>query len=156
MNIETKRLTLIRQTPQDALDMVEAMTPEDRAQVSPVWLEKLRTAPDPWMLGYRLVHRESGAAVGNCLFKTPPSTEGKVEIAYGIDPQYQNQGYATEAAQALVEHAFQTGQVRVVLAHTLSEPNASTRVLAKCGFTNVGEVIDPEDGRVWRWERRIG
>jgi RimJ/RimL family protein N-acetyltransferase len=31
--------------------------------------------------------------------------------------------------------------------------NASARVLAKCGFRRVGEVIDPEDGLVWRWEK---
>ena len=38
-------------------------------------------------------------------------------------------------------------------AHTAPTANASTRVLAKCGFDFVGEVMDPEDGRVWRWER---
>ena len=31
--------------------------------------------------------------------------------------------------------------------------NASTRVLTKCGFRHIGQVIDPEDGPVWRWER---
>ena len=33
------------------------------------------------------------------------------------------------------------------------EANASTRVLTKCGFRHVGEVMDPEDGLVWRWEK---
>jgi len=27
-------------------------------------------------------------------------------------------------------------------------------VLEKCGFTHVGEVVDPEDGLVWRFEKR--
>jgi RimJ/RimL family protein N-acetyltransferase len=75
------------------------------------------------------------------------------EIAYGVNPEYQGKGYATEAAAALVSYALGTGQARVVRAHTLPEPNASTRVLSKCGFRQVGEVIDPEDGLVWRWER---
>jgi hypothetical protein len=26
------------------------------------------------------------------------------------------------------------------------------RVLEKLGFTCVGEVVDPEDGLVWRWD----
>ena len=51
---------------------------------------------------------------------------------------------------ALVAYAFSSGQVRVVRARTLSEANASTRVLVKCG-----EAIDPEDGFVWRWERHL-
>lgn len=68
-------------------------------------------------------------------------------------PQFAGQGYATEAATALVRFALASGQVRLVRAHTLPVANASTRVLLKCGFRHVGEVIDPEDGLVWRWER---
>jgi RimJ/RimL family protein N-acetyltransferase len=75
-----------------------------------------------------------------------------VEIAYGIDPEHQGKGYATEAAAALVKFALDNGHVRVVRAHTLPEPNASTRVLTKCGFRRIGEVIEPDDGLVWRWE----
>ena len=63
-----------------------------------------------------------------------------VEIAYGIVPVFQGHGYATEAAQAAVAFAFGSGQVRHVRAHTFPTLNASTRVLAKCGFTRSGEV----------------
>jgi RimJ/RimL family protein N-acetyltransferase len=41
----------------------------------------------------------------------------------------------------------------MVCAHTLPQPNDSTRVLARCGFRHAGEVTDPEDGLVWRWEK---
>jgi RimJ/RimL family protein N-acetyltransferase len=53
-----------------------------------------------------------------------------------------------------IAYAFGISEVRVVRAHTLPEENASTRVLAKCGFRQVGEMVDPEDGLVWRWEKR--
>jgi RimJ/RimL family protein N-acetyltransferase len=69
-----------------------------------------------------------------------------------VDFDYQGRGYATEAARALVAHAFGIDGVRVVRAHTLAQINASTRVLTKCSFEHVGEVVDPEDGLVWRWE----
>lgn len=72
---------------------------------------------------------------------------------YGIVPSFQGVGYATEAAEALVAFAFRDDRVSTVRAHTLPEANASTRVLAKCGFAFTGEVVDPEDGPVWRWER---
>jgi RimJ/RimL family protein N-acetyltransferase len=42
----------------------------------------------------------------------------------------------------------------IVRAHTLPERNASTRILEKCGFTFRGEILDPEDGLVWRWEHQ--
>ena len=49
-------------------------------------------------------------------------------------------------------YAFESGRIRLVGAHTLPTPNASTRVLTKCGFERIGEVEDPEDGLVWRCE----
>ena len=125
------------------------------AEVSPEFLARLRTAtePDPWTHGFALVHAADRTVIGAAGFKGPPAADGAVEIAYGVVPAYQGRGFATEAAHALVAYAFASGRVRVVRAHTLPEPNASTRVLAKCGFRYVGEVVDPEDGRVWRWEK---
>jgi [ribosomal protein S5]-alanine N-acetyltransferase len=79
--------------------------------------------------------------------------DGVVEIAYGIAPEHQGKGYATEAAEALTSFAFSSPHVRIVRAHTLPEVNASTRVLAKSGFRFVDEAMDPDDGLVWRWER---
>jgi len=153
--METKNLKLVPQTPEEARAMVEAMTPSEKAQVSADWLARLAalTSADPWRIGFNLVHRASNSVIGKAGFKGPPGEDGVVEIAYGVAPDHQGKGYATEAAQALVAYAWRSGRVRVVRAHTLPEPNASTRVLTKCGFRNIGEVIDPEDGRVWRWEK---
>jgi RimJ/RimL family protein N-acetyltransferase len=91
--------------------------------------------------------------IGSAGFKGAPDASGMVELGYGIVPAYEGRGYATEVATMLVAWAFASGEVRVVRAHTLPETNASTRVLGKCGFGFEGEVEDPEDGRVWRWER---
>jgi hypothetical protein len=41
------------------------------------------------------------------------------------------------------------------IAHTLPEENASNKALRRNGFAFAGEVEDPEDGLIWRWERRI-
>jgi RimJ/RimL family protein N-acetyltransferase len=124
-------------------------------EISPEWFEKLRaaTVADPWVHGFAVVERASGEAVGMASFKGPPDQEGAVEIAYAIVPSREGRGYASEAAAALVTFAAADPRVRVIRAHTLPEPNASTRVLTKCGFAHLGEVIDPEDGRVWRWEK---
>ena len=122
--------------------------------VSPAWTASLRTiqGSDPWRLGFGIIDRESRAVIGAASCKGPPDTNGMVEIAYGIVPSFEGRGYATEAARALVDFAQGDDKVRQIIAHTMPEPNASTRVLTKCGFTFAGEVIDPEDGRVWRWE----
>jgi ribosomal-protein-alanine N-acetyltransferase len=154
---QTKNLKLVPQTLEEVRAMVEAMTPSEKAELSADWLERLRvfTPADSWTLGFSLMHLESDTVVGMCGFKGPPDADGVVEIAYGVAPEYQGKGYATEAAQAMTDYAFRRGKVRVVRAHTRPEPNASTRVLTKCGFRRIGEVIDPEDGLVWRWEKDV-
>ena len=152
--LETRNLKLALQTPADVRAMIEAMDASAKAQLSADWLARMHgsAVADPWIHGFSLVHRESDAVVGQAGFKAPPDPGGVVEIAYGITPEHQGKGYATEAAQALVAYALASGRVRVVRAHTLPQPNASTRVLTKCGFRHMGEVTDPEDGLVWRWE----
>jgi RimJ/RimL family protein N-acetyltransferase len=153
--MQTTSLTLVPITLEEVHAMIRATSPAEKAQLSADWLARVHasTSADPWTHGFFIVHRETGTTIGRCGFKGPPESDGVVEIAYGVEPDQQGKGYATEAAGALVNYAFASGNVRVVRAHTLPEPNASTRVLTKCGFRRVGEVIDPEDGLVWRWER---
>jgi RimJ/RimL family protein N-acetyltransferase len=153
--IETSSLKLVLESPEEVRARIEAMSPSEKAQLSGDWLALVEsaTSADPWIHGFALVQRTDATVVGSCGFKGPPTPDGVVEIAYGLAPEYQGKGYATEAAQALVSYAFSNSQVRVVRAHTLPETNASTRVLAKCGFRRIGEVVDPDDGLVWRWEK---
>jgi RimJ/RimL family protein N-acetyltransferase len=102
--------------------------------------------------GYFAVDKVTREFIGSCAFKSPPTPDGTVEIAYFVYPAFEGRGYATEMARKLIALAARSGHVRQVIAHTLPERNASTRVLTKAGMTFVGEVMDPEDGRVWRWE----
>lgn len=157
-HVQTKNLKVVAQTREEVRAYVEQMPPHERAEVSPAWLALLdgSSSIDPWIHGFVLVHQATESVIGKCGFKGPPGADGVVEIAYGVAPEHQGKGYATEAATALVSYAFSHAQVRVVRAHTLPESNASTRVLTKCGFQRVGEVIDPDDGLVWRWERHNG
>lgn len=154
MRLTTERLELILQSTAELLESIEALPPADRSQVSPEWLERVRrsTTADPWTHGFAIRQLGSGAAIGSCGFKGPPDADGTVEIAYGIDPAFQGQGYATEAARCLVELALASQHVRRIWAHTLAETGASARVLTKCGFAPIGQVLDPVDGLVWRWE----
>ena len=105
----------------------------------------------PWG-GYLAVDEGSQAVIGTCGFRSPPAGEATVEIAYFTFPDYEGQGYATAMASKLVEAASRSPEVRRIIAHTLPEPNASTRVLEKIGMRFAGEVIDLEDGRVWEWQ----
>jgi ribosomal-protein-alanine N-acetyltransferase len=107
--------------------------------------------PDPW--GCYLA-RSDGTFVGTCAFKSAPDAAGEVEIAYMTFPAFEGRGHATAMAAALVQTAEAAGARPI--AHTLPAENASTRVLCRNDFAFAGEVTDPEDGLVWRWERRAG
>ena len=151
--LDTARLRLVLETTESVLARIDAMSPADRAQVSPEWVARMRaSAPTAWTHGFAMIERATNAAVGSAGFKGP-AVDGMVEIAYGVDSEYRGRGYAKEAAAALVDFAFSNDDVRLVRAHTLPERNASTSVLTACGLAFLGEVMDPEDGLVWRWER---
>jgi len=151
--IDTPRLRLVLDSTELALSRIAAMSPEDQAQVSPEWIARLQAAsPTPWTHSFSVRERASDIVVGMCAFKGGVDADGAVEIAYGVDEKYRGRGYAKEAARALTEFAFTAG-AKTVRAHTLREQSPSTGVLSACGFQFVGEVVDPEDGPVWRWEQ---
>jgi ribosomal-protein-alanine N-acetyltransferase len=82
-------------------------------------------------------------------FKGPPK-DGVVEVGYEIAEARRGRGLATAAATAMVAEALADDRVTTVIAHTLPERNASSRVLEKVGFTYDGEAA--EDGEVvWRY-----
>jgi [ribosomal protein S5]-alanine N-acetyltransferase len=168
--LQTERLRLFAHTPEQLRTLLEGTEPYERRfgirladgvrdflvsdEASPDWLARIKTAtdPDPWTYGFAVEHQADKVLIGMGGFKGPPDAEGVVEIAYGIVEGYQGRGYATEVARALMSYAAGSGRANTIRAHTLPEANASTRVLEKCGFQCIGEVIDPEDGPVWRWE----
>ena len=126
-------------------------------EVPQSFIDQLRhaTGEDPWMWGFAVVVEHDNLVVGTAGFKGPPADDGAVEIAYGIVPEFEGRGYATEVAGQLVSFALRDPCVHMIRAHTLPADNASTRVLTKNGFVHVGQVTDPDDGEVWRWERPI-
>jgi [ribosomal protein S5]-alanine N-acetyltransferase len=174
MAIITPRLQLVPLAPADILALIEGVQQfKERfgsavadglrdlfvsGDVSPAWIAGLRVAKaaDVWLHGFALVEQVSQSVIGTAGFKGPPDEAGMVEIGYGMAPSFQGRGFATEAATALLEFAFNDRRVRFVRAHTRPTNNASTRVLEKSGFKRIGEVSDPDDGIVWRWERPRG
>ena len=121
-------------------------------EAMPPAYEYLRTHPkaDGWWT-YLFVHRADNTLIGVGGFKGEADEGGAVEIGYSIAPGYRGRGLAAEAARGMIEYAFSHPHVKRVVAHTLAERNASTRVLEKVGMKFVGAFQDPDDGEVWRW-----
>ena len=114
--------------------------------------EYLKAYPDVvgWWT-YLFIHTEDNALIGHGGFKGKANDAGMVEMGYAIVSHYNGRGLATEAAQGLIDYAFSHPHIKTVDAHTLAEPNASTRVLEKVGMKHVGTAQDPDVGEVWHW-----
>ena len=127
----------------DVLTSVAQATVTHHAGVEP---------PLPWA-GYLVIDVEEVRVVGTCAFKGPPGADRAVEIAYFTFPDDEGRGYGGRMAAALVDIASRDPNLAIVRAHTLPEVNVSGRILTRLGFANLGTVIEPDDGAVWRWER---
>ena len=112
--------------------------------------DALAGRPDGVSWGTRLfVTEHPPELVGWGGFKGPP-TDGVVELGYEIAADRRGRGLATAATEAMVAEAFADPEVAAVIAHTLPERNASTRVLEKAGFSFDGEA-DERGEPVWRF-----
>ena len=82
---------------------------------------------------------DSGDWVGDLCFKGLPEN-GQPEIGYGLLPEYEHQGYATEAVRAACRWAFEQPGVTAVEAETAPDHAASQAVLHRVGFVPTGTV----------------
>jgi ribosomal-protein-alanine N-acetyltransferase len=159
----TDRLELVPatvETTRAAISDLPALGRALRATIPPSWppelldrpalkftLDKLRQGPShaAWWLYFVVLRDESDTRtlVGSVGYKGPPTEDGTVEVGYGILPEYQRRGYASEAVRMLVATAFAVPTVRRVIAETLPELTASIGVMTKCGFTFIGEGSEP-------------
>lgn len=147
--VVTDRLTLMLWTPQDVAAIRAGehrpgwhadFPREDDADASSMWSDG-----DPW--GPRsIVYGE--LVVGSIGFFGPPEPAGdgvlETEVGYGLVEEARGLGLATEALTALL--ALTDGEGVRVRASVLPDNQASIRVLAKTGFTELRGTS--EDGEL--------
>lgn len=118
-------------------DVIPHLPDMARSGTSPAW-------------GTHLVFDDDGALVGIGGWKGEP-VDGVAELGYAVSPARQGRGVATAVVRELLRRARAAG-LRMAVAHTLAEMSASTSVLQRCGFDKVEELVDADEGSVWRWE----
>lgn len=77
----------------------------------------------------------SPTLIGNCGVRLTFPGSRSADLGYEIDPAHWGQGYATEAARAMLAFAFEQLALDRVWAMSLVENAASVRVLQKAGMT---------------------
>ncbi len=138
--IKTTRLRIVPQTAEqmEELSKQPQLDEHMKAALSEMY-NGCKANPKEWFWYTNWqIYLADETCIGSLCFKGSPKN-GAVEIGYGIDEKFRNQGYAAEAVKAIVGWAFTNPGVYFILAETERDNTASIRVLDKNGFTNFGE-----------------
>ena len=153
MNIlETERLLLREMTPNDLESLCRTLKDDkvmaayegafDDAMVGE-WLENQfrRYREDGFGL-WAVILKETGQWVGRCGL-TWQEFDGRqvLEVGYLLERAYWHNGYATEAAVACKEYAFQNLHAREVYSIIRDSNTASQRVAMRNGMMPVGSLV---------------
>lgn len=101
-----------------------------------------------WYRLWSIVNKDDDKNIGGICFKGPANEKGQVEVGYGIDEKYQNQGYGTEAISKITEWALGQEGIDDVIAETEKENIASQKLLKKVGYKLCNET---EENYYWRY-----
>jgi RimJ/RimL family protein N-acetyltransferase len=95
--------------------------------------------PGEWFQ-FAVTLRPDGVLVGDCGACVNPGDPRQVEIGFTIAPEYQGNGYATEAVRRLVDYWFRDRGKHRVTASCDARNDASARVLRRAGFHPEGHL----------------
>lgn len=101
-------------------------------------------------LGKRaIVLKADGLAIGYCgIGRLPHSAQREVEISYGLIRSCWGQGFASEAAGALLAHAFDELHLPEIVAAIHPANHASRAVARRLGLLPRGTMHWPGQGEV--------
>ena len=138
MMIKTKRLRIYPATREQMEAFLATETDANLKTAYTEMLEGCLRYPDQWQwYAMWMIELRDGTHIGDLCFKGL-GANGTVEIGYGVLEEYQGQGYAAEAVDAVVVWALDQPDVTRVEAETAPDNRASQRVLDKCGFLPSG------------------
>ncbi len=116
-------------------------------------MRQLERAPgtEPWLVRAVILREPVRTMIGHAGFHGQPGVNGKqdpgaVELGYTIFEPYRGRGYATEAAQALMDWAREEQGISRFIASVAPTNDPSLAIVRKLGFVQTGEQWDEEDG----------
>jgi [ribosomal protein S5]-alanine N-acetyltransferase len=108
--------------------------PYSEGQVSE-WIESVLAGEE----GVVFAILRSGVLIGCTGYRA--FSKDHAELGYWVGKPYWGMGYATEAVEALIAHAFETDGFEYLTAGRFTDNPASERVLQKLGFTISGSEV---------------
>ncbi|MGN0456649.1 MAG: GNAT family N-acetyltransferase [Acutalibacteraceae bacterium] len=151
--IETDRLLLRRFSFDDANDMLNYWASKAEVQQmysEPVYstIEEVNGLIQKYIDGYKsndyyrwaVIEKNGKSCIGQIAYYLVDTTNHFAEIEYCIGTDFQNRGYITEAARAIIRFGFEKIGLNKIQISTKSINAPSRRVIEKCGFTYEGTL----------------
>ncbi len=114
------------------------------------WLNRNLDHQDKFGYGlYSVILKESGELIGDCGLEVMDDM-GAAELGYDFRSDFWNQGYATEAATAVREHAFDVLRLPQLISLIRVGNLASRRVAEKVGMT-LAKEFTLHDIQYWKY-----
>lgn len=143
IEIKTKRMTLRPMLDAEIEALMERIDSDELRAAYGEMLDGCRRDPENrvWYAPWKMTLKDSQEYIGDLCFKGPVKNHS-LEIRYGVLPEHEGSGYASEALQAMTQWAFGQKDVVFVEAETAPDNKASQRVLEKCGFVPDGTGVE--------------
>lgn len=87
-----------------------------------------------WAIVLRGDHHEEEKMIGTCGFARIDVSNNVGEIGYVVNPEFQNRGYATEAARAVIRFGFEMLRLNRIEGRFIIGNEKSLAVMKKCGM----------------------
>jgi len=93
---------------------------------------------------YVVIRKSDQAKMGTCGLYDREGMED-IDIGFAFLPEFENQGYAYEAASKLLFEAKNSFQIKSLTAFTTKDNYSSQKLLEKLGMENAGFIHIPND-----------
>jgi RimJ/RimL family protein N-acetyltransferase len=125
-------------------------TEEDAREFVQMFLDQQQEQPRT-KFQLAAIHQADQKLIGNCGIRMKAPDAHEADIGYEFAPAYWGQGYATEAARAIVAFGFTALGLHRIWSWCIADNVGSARVLEKVGMRLEGRLRENEwmKGRWW-------
>jgi ribosomal-protein-alanine N-acetyltransferase len=128
--------------------------PEDVRRLLQLFLETQR-AQSRHKFQLAVTLKPDHQLIGTCGIRMESAAAHQGEIGYELSPEQWGQGYATEAARAVIHFGFAELRLHRIWSWCITENHRSVRVLEKLGLRQEGLLRENEYFKGRWWDTRL-
>jgi RimJ/RimL family protein N-acetyltransferase len=114
-------------------------TLEDTHKYVAAMIEQAKAIPR-FKFDFAVCLKSNGLLIGSCGIRRETETSLVANLGWAINPEFQNQGFATEAARSVIDFGLNELKLKVIYATCDTRNTPSFKVMEKLGMKRVGLI----------------